>query len=268
MKPSVAVILSTYNRPDMLELTLTGLLRQEDRDFRIVVADDGSSEETRAFIERYQAEFPLTHVWHEDKGFRKAKILNAAIRACPEVDMLWFVDQDSIPAHDCLALFREAHAPGRLVPGGYVRLTQEDTARLTVENTREGFYETLLTDERRRFLRKRHRKNLVHRLTGRKNRPRLMGLNFAVCRELVVKVNGFDETYEGWGKEDSDLRTRLRRAGGGWRCLWHRAISFHQWHPVNPTKATMDDNQRRYHDVCAGRLPWRCERGLEGGAVD
>ena len=214
MAPKTAVILSTYNRPEFLELSLTGLLVQTDTEFDIVIADDGSGPDTKELIERFQNEssLPINHVWQEDKGFRKAKILNEAVHST-DAGLLVFLDQDAIPGRDWMALHRAIYAPNRFVPGGYIRLTKEDSEKLDVEKIRQGAYEALMTEERLRFLKRRHWKSLFYFLTMKKIRPRLMGLNFSVARDLFEKVNGYDEAYEGWGKEDSDLRTRMRQSG-------------------------------------------------------
>ena len=144
-----------------------------------------------------------------------------------------------------------------------MRLTQEESKSLTVEKIEEGHHETLMNPERRWFLKKKHIYNLfyIYVTPFQKKFPRIIGMNFAVHRDLFTKVNGHDEEYEGWGREDSDLRTRMRQAGGGARCLWSRAVVFHKWHPVHPTKPEMR-NKQRYIDVKRRALHWRCEKGL------
>src|SRR5436305_13984170 len=82
----ISVIVSTYNRPDALGATLRSLARQTDRNFAIVVADDGSGTETRDLVRAWTPKLgvPLKHVWQEDRGFRLAKIRNRAIAARAE----------------------------------------------------------------------------------------------------------------------------------------------------------------------------------------
>ena len=76
-----SVILSTYNQPEWLRKTILGYIYQDTHDFEIIIADDGSGEETRQVIEEFQfnSPFPIKHVWHHDEGFRKSTILNKAI---------------------------------------------------------------------------------------------------------------------------------------------------------------------------------------------
>jgi len=262
--PTTAVIVNTYNWPWALERALTGLERQTDRDFEVVIADDGSGPETRALLDRFLARgrFPLRHVWQRDVGFRRALALNRAVLQT-DAELLCFLDHDTIPAADWVELYRRRCGPGEFAAGGYCRLTQEETRRVTIGSIEDGSFEALMTPERLRHVRFYHWANAWSRLLGRKNRPRLLGLSFAASRELFVKVNGLDLSYVGWGKEDSDLRTRMRMAGGIGRSVWNRSFAFHLWHPVNPTKERKALNQARYDLLRAGGLPWRCENGLD-----
>ncbi|MEL1222231.1 MAG: glycosyltransferase, partial [Candidatus Neomarinimicrobiota bacterium] len=96
--PSISVIISTYNKPHFLEKVLTGYCFQTFNDFEIIIADDGSSNETKEMIAKFDQLLPqkIYHVWHEDNGFRKCKILNAAILKSSN-DYLVFSDGDCIP---------------------------------------------------------------------------------------------------------------------------------------------------------------------------
>ena len=82
MEPSASVILSTYNRPESLDLVLAGFYRQSVSDFEILVADDGSDDSTGAVVREYRQRGTLSirHLWQEDRGFRKTRILNQAVR--------------------------------------------------------------------------------------------------------------------------------------------------------------------------------------------
>ena len=107
----IGVIISTYNNPEWLEKTLWGYMAQSRKADEIVVADDGSKEETRQLIERYQQFLPIKHVWHEDIGFRKTKILNEALKAA-ESEYLIFTDQDCVPRRDFVATHERFARPG------------------------------------------------------------------------------------------------------------------------------------------------------------
>ncbi len=119
----ISVIISTYNQPAWLEKSIWGFAAQTHRDFELVIADDGSTEETRKLIDRLQGETSLSirHVWHEDRGFRKCTILNRATIAA-EAEYLVFTDGDCIPRRDYLAQHARFAEPGYYLSGGIVRL--------------------------------------------------------------------------------------------------------------------------------------------------
>jgi GT2 family glycosyltransferase len=261
--PTTAVVVNTYNWPWALERVLTGLARQSDPDFEVVIADDGSGAPTRELIESFRARAPyrIEHVWQEDVGFRRSLALNRAVTRT-RAELLCFIDHDSIPASNWVETFRRMHDPDGFTAGGYCRLTPEESKAIELETVTSGAFEKLMTPERRRHNVFYHWANAWSRLMGRVNRPRLLGLSFAVSRALFEKVNGIDHAYVGWGKEDSDLRTRMRMAGGVGRSAWSRSFVFHLWHPSSPTKEKKAVNQARYDLLRAGGLPWRCENGL------
>ena len=94
----LSVIITTYNSEEWLQKVLVGYSIQTEQDFEVVVADDGSAEKTKAVIESFQNQFkfPIVHVWQEDNGFQKCKILNKAILKTKS-DYLLFTDGDCIP---------------------------------------------------------------------------------------------------------------------------------------------------------------------------
>ncbi|HHT9154071.1 MAG TPA: glycosyltransferase [Candidatus Hypogeohydataceae bacterium YC40] len=144
----VSVILSTYNRARYLELSLLGYMRQTHKDFEVIIADDGSTDETQDLIERYQklASFPIKHVWQENKGWRKEKILNKAVKLA-SYDYLIFSDGDCIPKGDFIEAHVKNSQKGCFLGGGHIRLTKDSSAALTPEAVRQGLYEQALTLE-------------------------------------------------------------------------------------------------------------------------
>src|SRR5262245_60300292 len=94
----IAVVVTTYNRPDALAAVLEGYGAQSDRGFELIVADDGSTDDTRNVISDFQRRlpFPVTHLWQEDQGFRAAAIRNRAA-AHTAAEYVLFTDGDCIP---------------------------------------------------------------------------------------------------------------------------------------------------------------------------
>ena len=216
----VAVILSTYNQPEYLRLVLEGYAQQERRPDRIVVADDGSRQETGAMLEVAAREtgMRILHLWHPDRGFRKTEILNHALRAADE-ELLIFSDGDCIPRRDFvqghIALTREGH----FVSGGYLKLSPEATAAIDLEAVRSGdalrlgWLRAHGWSPGRRALRL-----LTHpALAGALDlltptRPTWNGHNASTLRRHLIDANGFDLDMR-YGGEDRVLGDRLVNAG-------------------------------------------------------
>lgn len=134
---SIGVIISTYNNPTWLEKTLWGYTAQSLKADEIIIADDGSGGETRQLIDGYAGILPIKHVWHEDKGFRKTKILNEALKAAT-ADYLVFTDQDCVPRNDFIETHVAFAEKGYILSGGYFKLPMSISRQLTREDIVSG----------------------------------------------------------------------------------------------------------------------------------
>jgi glycosyltransferase involved in cell wall biosynthesis len=233
----ISVVLSTYNRPRDLERVLWGYAAQADREFELVLADDGSGPETAGLVERMRrdAGLGITHVWHEDRGFRKTEILNRAILAASG-DYLLFSDGDCIPRCDLIAVHRALARPGRFVAGGYLKLPAAVSERVTINDVTCGRVADLawLRAEGwrpgRRALRLTTsplRARVYDALTP--TRAVFQGNNAAAWRADLERVNGF-EGEMGYGGLDKELGYRLENAGVRGIQARHRAVALHLHH--------------------------------------
>jgi len=233
---STAVILSTYNSPDLLELVLVGYAAQNDRDFSIVIADDGSTEATSARIDGLRSELGLEidHVWHEDDGFRKCEILNRAIVES-SAEYLIFSDGDCIPRSDFVATHHGLRRAGRFLSGGYFKLPQETSRRLSREDVASGraFHPSFLAELGVRGFRRRRLAvggGIARMFDGlTTTRPSWNGHNASGWRSDIERANGFDERMR-YGGEDRELGERLENGGIAGLQMRHRAICLHLWH--------------------------------------
>ena len=263
-EPAASVILATYNQPRALALALEGYARQTASEFEIVVADDGSRPETRALVAAFDAR-PTHHVWQEDEGFRKARILNAAFRRSHGGTLI-FSDGDCIPPSDFVEQHLAAAGRNTFCVGGYVPLTPEQSGAMTAEAVRAGTFETDLLRGHRFRLATIHIQNMVYALVGKRNRPKVYGCNLSVDRETFVAINGFDENFDGFGKEDSDLRNRLVAISARPVSLWLRCTVFHlhpslEAHPRGPERSR--EKAEAYYR--RANVPARCDNGLVKG---
>jgi len=255
----ISLVVSTYNRPDALALVLRSALGQELAPHEIVVADDGSGVETRAALEEAasRAPFPVHHCWHEDRGFRLAEIRNRAI-AQARGDYIVMVDGDLVLQHSFLADHARTSRPGRMVQGGRVILSEAVTRDALVRGRIEfGPFEPG-TRNRKNAL----RSLILSRLVSFEVRDvyRVRGANLAFWREDALRVNGFDERFVGWGREDSEFVARMQHAGVRRLALKFAAVAFHLWHP-EASRALLPKNQEILDRTLASRTT-RCELGI------
>lgn len=230
----VSVIVSTYNWPAALELSLKSLMRQSRLPDEIIVGDDGSGPETKEVVERMQriSPVPIIHVWHPDEGFRLAAIRNKAVLASSG-DYIIQIDGDIIAHHRFVEDHIRQARPGCYLRGGRVMLDRGFTERLCAsgEPVMPGFFSTGVERKRANTL---HIGWLADYLSSRyKPKAYALGCNMSFWRTDFFDVNGYDEEFVGWGKEDSDFFHRLLMKGVKNRRLKFAGIAYHLWHKLN-----------------------------------
>ena len=234
---TVSVIISTYNQPQALELVIWGYSVQTQRDFELLIADDGSGQETRDRIERLRDEtgLAIVHVWQEDLGFRKCRILNRALSRA-EGSYAVISDGDCIPRPDFLATHVRLAGPGRFLSGGRVCVTREVSDSFTPRDVVKGsIFDPAWLRARRAMPRARDILKLrsasyaatLDRFTP--TRATWNGHNSSAWRSDLLTVNGFDERM-GYGGEDRELGERLRNHGLRPVQVRHRAVCVHLDH--------------------------------------
>ena len=233
----ISVIFTTYNSPAWLEKVLWGWAMQRDDDFEIVIADDGSGDETRIVIENFRNEYPVPvkHVWQEDDGFQKCRILNKAIVAS-EGEYIVMSDGDCIPRADFLAQHRKYAEPGYFLSGGYFKLPMS-----TSELISRGDIVTQRCFEKQWLIEngvKRSPKLLkitagpvtarIYNLITPTNRS-WNGHNASCFKSDALKVNGFDERMK-YGGLDVEFGWRLKNAGIKAKQIRYSGVCIHLDH--------------------------------------
>jgi glycosyltransferase involved in cell wall biosynthesis len=263
----LSVVVLTYEWPEALDVALRALSEEEDQPFEVVVADDGSGPATACVVERWRSELsvPLLHVRHEDRGWRKCRIVNLAAVAA-RGDYLLFVDGDCLGRRGFLRATRRGMLPGWFLASKRLHLSPKLSDRVLCGETAPWRWSTsrwlaLAPREVVSTPRETGRVGVLVPVRDRRRpwRPGLpdfappydgYGFYFGVHREDFERVNGFDMRFTGWGGEDEDIAARLRRAGV--RCGWPgtRATMLHLWH--EPKRGTMPSNDHLVRETVAG----------------
>jgi len=257
---TVALVVNTYEQPEYLSRMLRAVAEQVSLPEELVLADDGSGPVTRDMFAAWAGDQSLRceHAWQEHSGYRRSRVLNLAV-ARTTADYVIFFDADQVPHPRFIADHRAAAKRGFFVQGHRVLIQQRGA---------ESFGLGSFAADRLRALATFQMRGAKHAFRWpfplRKIRTDLRGIrgcNLGIWREDLVTVNGFNEAFEGWGREDSELVVRLMNNGIRRLDVRGRCLCFHLWHPpcdrgsLPRNDSLLDDAQRQ-----GAR---RCERGLD-----
>lgn len=244
----VSILIPTYNWPDALNLCLRSVFAQTRPPDEIIVGDDGSTDETRRLLQRLACDSPsiFYHVWQPDEGFRLASIRNKMLVASSS-DYILLVDGDIVLNRHFVADHLRAARPNTFVQGRRVIVGPEATARTLTEGAAHFHMFSRDIKNRKNTIRSRVLSKLTSVARKRSHR-KIRTCNFALWREDAFRVGGFDETYVGWGSEDTDLAIRLIRAGVERRNLRHAAVAFHLHHRLL-SRDNASENFRRNQET-------------------
>ncbi|HET6279089.1 MAG TPA: glycosyltransferase family 2 protein [Candidatus Polarisedimenticolia bacterium] len=277
MKPAASIIVSTFNRPESLDLVLTGFRRQSEPDFEILIADDGSGDPTAAVVRDHQQRsgMRIRHLWQEDRGFRKTRILNRAVIEA-QADYLIFCDGDCLPHRHYVRGHMRNREAGRFLFGQAVFLGPETTGALRRRQVEEGLFDSGLfgpripgsRDEASRiyngiYLGTGLVSRVVHRCFHHQGR-RARGRNLSMFRDDLIAVNGWNQDYERAGREDDDLVIRLYRYGLRGKSVRFAAVVFHLYHTPHTAEGFATNDAILQEVVRSGAVA--CRNGIREGA--
>ncbi|TCK66738.1 hypothetical protein DFQ05_2012 [Winogradskyella wandonensis] len=224
-----SLIIATYNWPEALELVLKSVVNQKTKPTEVIIADDGSSEETKSLIDIFKSKLniPIKHIWHEDKGFRKAEILNKAI-ASATGEYIIQVDGDCImhPAFvkDHLSFAKK----GVYLFGSRVNIQKP---YLDVLFSKQQTFFNIFSRGIKKRTRSLHFPFLARFYKAQeKFSSKYRGCNTSFFKSDFIEVNGYDENFVGWGREDSELALRFHNKGLLARRLRYKGIVYHIYH--------------------------------------
>lgn len=235
--PKISIIVSTYNSEDWLRKVLWGFNCQTFKDFEVVIADDGSGPKTKELLEQMGKEvfYPIVHVWQEDEGFQKSRILNKAVVACNS-EYIIMTDGDCIPREDFVEVHYINKAKGFFISGGYYMLPMDISKIISKEDIEKqncfniqwlksnGISKTFKNNKltAKGFISK-----LFNKLTP--TNASWNGHNSSGWKNDILEVNGFDERMQ-YGGQDRELGERLFNLGIRSKQLRYSAVCVHLDH--------------------------------------
>jgi glycosyltransferase involved in cell wall biosynthesis len=230
-----SLIIATYNWPQALDLCLNSVIQQSVLPTEIIIADDGSGPETKQVVAKYQKLFaiPLTHLWHKDEGFKLAQIRNKA--AAIAKDYIIQVDGDLILHKDFVKDHLAAATNTKFICGSRVILNKEITSQLIASASNKnqfGFFNKNISN-RFNALHLKNVSNFINTVKDQNSTSSIRGCNMAYWRKDFIAVNGYNEDFVGWGREDSDLVIRFVKFGLKRRFFKFQGIVYHLYHREN-----------------------------------
>lgn len=249
-----SVIISTYNQPEWLQKVFWGYEFQTETNFEIIIADDGSTQSTKSIIDAFKitSSLSITHVWQEDHGFQKTKILNKAILKASS-DYLIFTDGDCIPRNDFVETHLKLKKENCFLSGGYFKLPETISNSISKEDIKNNDcfkLEWLLENGIKKTFK-------LNKLTSKGFKTKFLntftttkatfdGMNVSGWKQAILDVNGFDERMQ-YGGEDREIGERLMRKGLKFIQIRYSAICLHLFHnrPYKSNAALLINNQIR-----------------------
>lgn len=248
---SLSVIVTTYNQPHYLSMVLWGYVYQTNKNFEVVIADDGSGDETRKVIEWFtkNSDLNIKHVWHPDNGFQKCTILNKAILDS-SFDYLLFTDGDCVPRRDFVDVHLKRRKKGHFLSGGYFKLSQTVSDKIGISDIEKQnpFNPSWLVKNGQPFTYKMLKMvksqtvaNILNSVTSTK--PTWNGHNVSGWKSNIITVNGYNEDMV-YGGLDRELGERLENAGVHGLQIRYSAIVVHLDHPRPYKKKELVEKNR------------------------
>jgi glycosyltransferase involved in cell wall biosynthesis len=259
---SVSLIITTYNKPEYLKKVIAGVLLQRVLPHEIIIADDGSDEKTKKVVEEFRsaAACPVLHVWHEDLGFRAAKIRNEAVKRA-NGDYIIFLDGDCVPGRHFLSDHVSLAEEGFFYQGKRLLLTEAGSRCFDASRAGDtGFLFQLFVKGRLSHVHHLLRAPLFPAFSNRSLRG-VRSCNIGIYRKDLIAVNGFNQDFVGWGREDSELVARLYKYGLRRKTHPFMAVCFHLWHEEN-ARDRLAQNDKLLREALESS-DYRCRNGIE-----
>jgi len=256
----VALLITTYNWPEALELVLLSVQSQTTYPNEIIIADDGSTEDTKHLISKFKKSISVDvkHIWHEDVGFTKTVILNKALKEISS-DYIIQVDGDVILHKNFIKDHIKLAEENVYLFGSRISIKKEYSKKVLSDKTIKFHWmnKGLLRKTRAIYL-----PFLSSYLSkkSQENSGKLRGCNMSYWKKDAIAINGYNEDFIGWGYEDFNFAQRLLYAGVTSKRIKHMAIQFHIYHKEAP-KGNTEIGDKIQIETAENKIT-KCKNGL------
>ena len=255
----LTLIITTYNWPESLLLVIESIRRQTIPPDEIIIADDGSNNKTKDLITNFNKEFAMNiiHSWQEDNGFRAARSRNNAIFKSSG-DYIVLIDGDIILHPNFVKDHIASAELGHFVQGSRALLSKKETKKaLARKIVNFSFFSSELKNRKNAI----YSKLLSSIFSSKKNHLHgIKSCNMAFYRKDCININGFNNDFEGWGREDNEFFVRLINKGINRKTLRFNAIQYHLWH-IEASRKSVLQNEEILRKAIIENLNW-CENGI------
>jgi glycosyltransferase involved in cell wall biosynthesis len=255
-----SLIITTYNWPEALSLVLSSLNEQTVLPDEVIIADDGSEDSTKIVIDNFKnsSSIPIIHSWQKDKGFRLSKSRNKAI-AKAKSEYIIMIDGDMVMHKDFIKDHKRFAKKNTYLQGGRVLLQKDFSLKLLNKkqfNKPRLFssdFKNKINSLRLPFL------SFIISLRSSVSLNRVRGCNFSIHREDIIRVNGFNEDFVSWGKEDSEFVSRLFHHGILRKDMKFSGLQYHLFHKEG---FAQNNNLELLDITISKKLDW-CLKGID-----
>ncbi|MEZ9130610.1 glycosyltransferase family 2 protein [Vibrio breoganii] len=254
-----SLIITTYNWKEALQVVLESVKNQTRLPDEVIIADDGSTADTSSMIKTQQEQFPipLIHSWQKDNGFRAAESRNKAI-AKASGDYIIIIDGDIVLNEYFIEDHILSSKCNYFIQGGRVSLGKQFTTNFLSLSKNPSFFSADIKN-RKNTIRSNILSNLFSRKINSANSTRSCNMSF--WKKDIIKINGFNEDFVGWGREDSEFVHRLLNSGIHRLYLKFSGIGYHLFHKEN-SRGSLKENDDILNTTINDNLRW-CENGLD-----
>lgn len=265
----VSVIVAIYKDIEALDLILESLYNQTyTGEYEVIVAEDGENEDVKKYVSSLNYK-NLIHTTQKDEGWRKNKSLNNAIRNS-HGELLIFLDGDCIPYSNLIENYvklkeKNTVLCGRRVESGEIYAKKLRNKNLNIRDLEKSYlrnYFKLMNDNTKHYEEGIKFNRFLYNLKYKNKSSHIIGCNFAINKEDIYKINGFDENYE-WPSvgEDTDIEHRLTNLGIKMKPARNLCNTVHLFHKVTYSRESFNNSANYFKNNNENKT--RCINGLE-----